>query len=109
MERTEDGRYIVVNGRRWRATDPELEEPMAAQLRSHLGRARSAVRTAETEDGRRAARDRVQLAKEGLGERGEAWWELTVTARRERARERLATLERLGGPVDRRPWKGERA
>lgn len=109
MERTEDGRYIVVNGRRWRATDPELDEPMAAQLRSHLGRARSAVRTAETEGSRRAARDRVQLAKEGLGERGEAWWELTLTARRERARDRLATLEGLGGPADRRPRKGDGA
>ncbi|MEO9248083.1 biopolymer transporter Tol [Citricoccus nitrophenolicus] len=109
MERTEDGRYIVVDGRRWRATDPDLEEPVAAQLRSHLGRARSAVRTAETESSRRAARDRVQLAKEGLGERGEAWWELTLTARRERARDRLATLEGLGGPADRRPRKGDGA
>ncbi|MCR8671906.1 biopolymer transporter Tol, partial [Agrococcus sp. HG114] len=45
-ERTEDGRWIVVDGRRWRAEDPALEPEVAASLRSHLGRGRSAVRTA---------------------------------------------------------------
>lgn len=95
MERTEDGRYIVVNGRRWRAADPQLPEETAARLRSHLGRARSAVRTAGDDGARRAARDRVQLAKEGLGERGDAWWDLAVPQRRARAEDRLAQLERL--------------
>lgn len=94
MEHTEDGRYIVVDGRRWRATDPALSEDVADRLRSHLGRARSAVRTASGDDQRRAARERVQLAKEGLGERGEAWWELEVEERTERARDRLEQLER---------------
>jgi hypothetical protein len=95
MERTEDGRYIVVDGRRWRATDPELPEETAARLRSHLGRARSAVRTAGDDGAKRAARDRVQLAKEGLGERGEAWWDLEVHRRLDRAEDRLAQLDRL--------------
>ncbi|QCU77120.1 biopolymer transporter Tol [Citricoccus sp. SGAir0253] len=95
MERTEDGRYIVVNGRRWRATDPELSEETAARLRSHLGRARSAVRTAGSDADRRAARDRVQLAKEGLGERGDAWWDLGVAQRRARAEDRLEQLDTL--------------
>jgi hypothetical protein len=95
MERTEDGRYIVVEGRKWRATDPELPEETAARLRSHLGRARSAVRTAGDEGEKRAARDRVQLAKEGLGERGDAWWNLEVTQRLDRAEDRLAHLDRL--------------
>ncbi|MGW5066188.1 hypothetical protein ACWEQJ_08710 [Streptomyces cyaneofuscatus] len=32
-ERTPDGRYIVVRGRRWRATDPEIpEDVVAAEL-----------------------------------------------------------------------------
>ncbi|HRO29811.1 MULTISPECIES: biopolymer transporter Tol [Micrococcaceae] len=95
MERTEDGRYIVVDGRKWRATDPELPEETAARLRSHLGRARSAVRTAGDESAKRAARDRVQLAKEGLGERGDAWWDLEVPQRLDRAEDRLAHLDRL--------------
>jgi hypothetical protein len=93
MER-EDGRYIVVAGRKWRATDPGLPEETAARLRSHLGRARAAVRTAGDDGARRAARDRVQLAKEGLGERGDAWWDLEVPQRLARAQDRLAQLER---------------
>ncbi|WP_181398261.1 hypothetical protein [Streptomyces sp. ZEA17I] len=35
-ERTDDGRYVVVRGRRWRATDPDIPEADAAALRSHL-------------------------------------------------------------------------
>lgn len=35
-ERTPDGRYIVVNGRRWRASDPGLSpERRAALVRPH--------------------------------------------------------------------------
>lgn len=91
-ERTADGRFIIVRGRRWRATDPSLDEDTAAALRSELGRARSALRTAR-DPGRIAAwRARVQLAKEGLGERGEAWWEMSRTARSERAQQRLDAL-----------------
>lgn len=101
-ERTEDGRWIVVDGRRWRAEDPSLDPEVAARLRSHLGRARAAVRTASDDRERRAARDRVQLAKEGLGERGTAWWELAERQRDDRARERLAALDATG-PRDRRP------
>ncbi|MFC4428940.1 biopolymer transporter Tol [Citricoccus alkalitolerans] len=92
MERTENGRYIVVRGRRWRAMDPELPEPMAAALRSHLGQARAAVRAASSDAGRRAARDRVQLAKEGLGERSDPWWDMEVEQRLERAADRLKRL-----------------
>jgi hypothetical protein len=35
-ERTEDGRYIVVAGRRWRATDPMISPGRSAELRSAL-------------------------------------------------------------------------
>lgn len=98
MEHTEDGRYIIVDGRRWRATDPDLPEETAQRLRSHLGRARSAVRTAPDDGAKRAARDRVQLAKEGLGERGDAWWDLDVPQRRARAEDRLAHLDRIAPP-----------
>jgi len=36
VEHTDDGRYIVVNGRRWRATDPLIPDERAAVLRSAL-------------------------------------------------------------------------
>lgn len=88
-ERTADGRYIVVRGRRWRATDPALPDEVTDPLRSELGRARSAIGRSQDPGEVRAWRDRVQLAKEGLGERGEAWWEMTEADRAERARERL--------------------
>ena len=32
VERTDDGRWIVLGGRRWRATDPDIPEP----FRQHL-------------------------------------------------------------------------
>ncbi len=96
--RTDDGRWIVVDGRRWRAEDPALPEDAAARLRSHLGRARSAVRTSTSDTDTQRARDRVQLAKEGLGERGDAWWELPETERAARAADRLERLDELAPP-----------
>lgn len=98
-ERTEDGRWIVVRGRRWRATDPELSEDLADALRSRLGRARSAVGRAADDEARSRARRQVQLAKEGLGERGEPWWDLDPAARQARARDRLDRLEEDGDPA----------
>jgi hypothetical protein len=77
--RTPDGRYIVVNGRRWRASDPGLSEERRAELVSELMSARRAVGAAKRADdagAERAARDRVQAAKVALGERGPAWWDV---------------------------------
>ena len=98
-ERTDDGRWIVVDGRRWRAEDPSLSPDASARLRSHLGRARAAVRNASSDAEREAARDRVQLAKEGLGERGDAWWDLSEADRAARARDRLRSLDELAPPT----------
>ena len=69
-ERTEDGRYVIVSGRRWRASDPDVPETLRTQLVGSLMAARRAVR-AEGD----AARHRVHDAKLALGERGEPWWE----------------------------------
>jgi hypothetical protein len=69
-ERTPDGQYVVVDGRRWRTADPALPDEVRTRLLHHLGVARSAVRNAPDDDSRAAARARVQLAKTGLGERG---------------------------------------
>ena len=81
---SEDGRWLVVDGRRWRAADPALPDDVRTRLLHHLGVARSAVRTAPDEAAVAAARARVLRAKTGLGERGPPWWEQDDDARRER-------------------------
>ena len=87
MERTEDGRYVVIDGRRWRATDPLVPEDVAAELRRELMRARRAVGAALRAgegDAERVARAAVQAAKVALGERGTPWWEQTAEERQAR-------------------------
>jgi hypothetical protein len=77
-ERTPDGRYIVVNGRRWRTSDPGLPEERRQELVDQLMAARRDVGTAKRAgdaQAERAARDRVHEAKVALGERGTPWWE----------------------------------
>jgi hypothetical protein len=95
-ERTDDGRYVVVRGRRWRTADPALPEDVRARLLHHLGVARSAVRTAGhagDEAAVAAARAQVQAAKTGLGERGTPWWEQSDDARRARWETALRELD----------------
>lgn len=82
---TDDGRYLIIAGRRWRATDPAIPEEVAAELRRRLMDARRAVGAALRADdpsAERLARDRVQRAKVALGERGTPWWEQDDQARR---------------------------
>lgn len=91
----EDDRWLVIDGRRWRRTDPSLPDDVVESLESHLGRARSAVKKAKDADDEtaiRAARDRVQLAKTGLGERGPYWWEVDEANRLAQAHDALAQL-----------------
>ncbi|ONI61286.1 biopolymer transporter Tol [Leifsonia sp. ALI-44-B] len=100
-ETTDDERWLVVNGRRWRRTDPSLPEDVVAALKSHLGRGRSGVGTAKKDadnDAVAAARRRVGLAKHGLGERGPYWWDDTPADRLERAHQALAELDALDEP-----------
>ena len=75
VEHTEDGHHIVVDGRRWRATDPGIPEKLRGELVGELMDARRAVKDANAEGEVTAARARVQDAKVALGERGEPWWE----------------------------------
>lgn len=87
VERTPDGRYVVIDGRRWRATDPDLPEDVAAQLRRSLMSARRSVGAAlraGDADAERQARARVQRAKTALGERGTPWWEQSPQERQAR-------------------------
>ena len=84
---TDDGHHVLIDGRRWRATDPAVPEDIAARLRSELMSARRAVGVAlraQDKDGERAARARVQRAKTALGERGAPWWEQSMEQRRAR-------------------------
>ncbi len=85
-EHTPDGRYIIVNGRRWRATDPEIPDDARDRLQKHLMAAR-----------RVQDRARVQAAKVALGERGEPWWEQTSAQRRARWERGLAELDQPTG------------
>lgn len=101
VERTGDGRFIVVDGRRWRTADPALPDDVRARLLHHLGVGRSAVRAAQRgrDDAAVAgARARVHLAKTGLGERGPAWWDQDDDGRRSRWESALHALEDLDGP-----------
>ena len=92
---SDDDRWLVIRGRRWRRTDPELDEPVVDELKSHLGRARNEVKSVKksgTAEQLRAVRSRVNTAKHGLGERGEYWWEMSLSDRRTRAEEALREL-----------------
>lgn len=74
---TPDGRYFIVRGRLWRATNPTLPPDVRAALVSNLMAARRAVKTArQSGDAERlsAARASVHAAKVALGERGPPWW-----------------------------------
>ncbi|MEU7123054.1 hypothetical protein [Streptomyces zaomyceticus] len=98
--RTSDGRYVIINGRRWRATDPEVPEDVAARLRSHLMAARRAVATArraQDAEAERSARARVHTAKVALGERGTPWWDQPEPERRARWSEGLTALDSAVG------------
>ena len=84
-QRTEDGHFVIISGRRWRATDPSLPEDVAARLRRALMAARRDVGAAlRAGQDPAPARVRVQAAKVALGERGVPWWEQTLEQRRER-------------------------
>lgn len=77
IEHTDDGHHVVIDGRRWRATDPAIPEADAAILRRWLMAARRDVGTARRHHDRDAedrARARVHAAKTALGERGPEWW-----------------------------------
>ena len=89
----------MVDGRRWRRTDPSIATEELAALKSALGRARNAVRRARQAGDEVAladARRRVQLAKTGLGERGTPWWEQSEAERTDRVRRALDALDRVG-------------
>ena len=66
--------FVIVNGRRWRSSDPAIPENLRTQLVKELMAARRAVRDGTTAVEIRKSRRRVNDAKIALGERGPAWW-----------------------------------
>jgi hypothetical protein len=94
-------RWLVIDGRRWRRTDPCLSDDLVEALKSHLGRGRSAVGVAKRAGdvaGVARARHRVGLAKLGLGERGPYWWDV---AEHDRVAQAHAALDELAALDDR--------
>jgi hypothetical protein len=82
---TEDGHYAVIDGRRWRATDPSIPKDRRDELVHILMAWRREVRSARGTPQESAARAGVQAAKVALGERGSPpWWEQTDEQRRSR-------------------------
>ncbi len=81
----DDERWIAIDGRRWRRSDPSIPEAFRAELVAELMSARRAVAAAKRADDKTAeaeARARVQDAKVALGERGEPWWDEPTEAGR---------------------------
>jgi len=90
VERTPDGHHIVVNGRKWRASDTAIPDKLRTELVAELMRARRLVGSRGE-----AARPMVNDAKVALGERGEPWWEQpTVEGRRLRLAATIRALLR---------------
>jgi hypothetical protein len=83
-EPTPDGRYIVVGGRRWRATDPEIPDDRREELTHLLMAWRREVARAKGTPAERKARAGVHAAKVALGERGIPWWTQSREERRAR-------------------------
>ena len=87
MAVADDERWLVIDGRRWRRTDPSIPEPLRVELVKELMAAR-----------RVQARARTQDAKVALGERGRAWWEpRDADADRARLAATMRTLLRARG------------
>jgi hypothetical protein len=78
VEKTADGHHVLIDSRRWRATDPNIPEERRQGLVNELMRARRDVGRALRAGDAEAVRDarvRVHACKVALGERGEKWWE----------------------------------
>ena len=71
-------RWVEIDGRRWRASDPSIPSAFRQELIDELMRARRALQTVVScgDEGLvRDTRRQVHAAKVALGERGEPWWE----------------------------------
>ncbi|MEZ0340825.1 hypothetical protein ACAG25_12670 [Mycobacterium sp. pV006] len=84
-ETTADGHYVVIDGKRWRATDPDIPDDRRQELVDVLMAWRRQVRRTKGTAAERRSRDGVHAAKVALGERGDPpWWEQTAAQLRAR-------------------------
>jgi hypothetical protein len=101
--------HLVIDGRRWRKSDPNIPEKLRSELVHALMDARRAVlaaKRAADEQAEKAARARVQDAKVALGERGRPYWqEPTDEAQRIRATATIRALlaHRAAGSGGKKP------
>lgn len=75
---TDEDRYLIVEGRRWRRTDPDIPDALRTQLVRVLMSGRRGVGAAKRSGDEAAiprARRIVHDAKVALGERGDPWWD----------------------------------
>ena len=75
--KTPDGRYLIVRGRLWRASNARLTIEQRTRWTADLMAARRAVGVARRRndvEATRQARRQVDRAKQALGERGPVWW-----------------------------------
>ncbi|KAK4187791.1 hypothetical protein QBC35DRAFT_220108 [Podospora australis] len=98
--KTQDGHHILVNGRKWRATDPMIPGDALAELKHYLAKGRSGTRrrkgSEDDEERLRKSRQITGLAKLGLGERGTPeWWNDTDEGRKQRWETALSKLREL--------------
>jgi hypothetical protein len=80
---TEDGHFVVISGRRSRATGPAIPEDVAAAFRRALMAARDVGTALRASRDPASARARVHAAKVAHGERSIPWWEQTLEQRRQ--------------------------
>ncbi len=83
-EVTPDGRYVVIDGRKWRATDPSIPAARREELTRILMAGRREVRRTKGTEEESTARAGVHASKVALGERGTPWWEQSDDERRAR-------------------------
>lgn len=83
-EHTPDGHHVVIDGRRWRATDPLIPDERRSELQRILMAWRRQVKTTRGTPDEAHTRAGVHAAKVALGERGDPWWEQTEEQRRRR-------------------------
>jgi hypothetical protein len=91
-----EAHYLVIDGRRWRKSDPNIPEKLRSELVHALMAARHGVLAAQRAADKQAekrARAHVQDAKLALGERGEPYWQAPSEAgQRKRAAAAIRAL-----------------
>lgn len=87
----------MIDGRRWRATDPAIPDARREELTHALMAWRREVRRTKGTEAEHSSRAGVQAAKVALGERGIPWWEQSDEERRARWIAEVPTPDTDGG------------